>query len=74
MLIFVRKNEWAKTHYQIREVIEFDNDKIECWNKNKTKVLYFDLFKDFDGKNWNTEEWKNSKKEVVKDIPHRNKD
>jgi len=58
MLIFVRKNEWHKTHYQIREFIEHTDTQIRCWNKTQTKILYFDLWKPFNGETYNFGTWR----------------
>ncbi len=66
MLIFVRKNKWYKKHYQIRELIDFKDNKILCWNKNHTKIDHFDLWKEFDGENWSKEHWQNSEGTITK--------
>jgi hypothetical protein len=73
MLIFVRKNEWGKRNYQIRDFIDFRDGKIVCWNKYHTKVNYFDLWKEFDGENWSVEPWQDSEENEIKNYEYKGK-
>ena len=56
MLIYVRNNEWFKTHYKVRELIEYTETHVVCWEN--MKIVKFDLWKDYNGEKFNTDKWK----------------